>query len=485
MHIYFAAAEVAPFAKVGGLADVAGSLPKGLADIGIASTVLMPHYASIDDAKWGITDTGEAMEIETGAGTQHVSIARTTLPDSDVEVLLFGHPEWIGNGGVYADAPTVDLPDVEPNLPRFALFSLAAAKYAAENAETGDIFHAHDWHTGIATALMKSVYASGNLTTLHTIHNLAYQGGYGIEPVRKVLGDDLIKQLPKEAILPGGTDWLNCLLAGILTADWVSTVSPTYRNEILTEEYGVGVETYLQQREANLVGIVNGIDTVRWDPETDPSLEKTYGADELEVKAENKELLQKELGLPQDRGALMLGMVSRIAEQKGFDILDPAMPQILEDLENVQFVMLGTGDPQYTEDLKALEVRFPNKMVFVNRFDEDLAHRIYAASDAFYMPSRFEPCGLGQLFAMRYGTLPIARATGGLKDTVITNETGFVFDDYTPEGVLAATQETARVFNEDRELWETMVRNAMKRDSSWDASAEEYQKLYQRMNAEK
>ena len=483
MKIFFAAAEVAPFAKVGGLADVAGSLPKGLLDIGIPSVVLMPHYASIDNAKWNIEDTGETIDVETALGKQTLKLSKTTLPDSDVPVVLFGHDGWIGNGGVYAESPAEGLLDVEPNLPRFALFSIAAAAYANQHAEPGDIFHAHDWHTGIATALMKSVYATPGVTTLHTIHNLAYQGGYGIDPVRSVLGDDLIKQLPKEAVLPGGTDWLNCLLAGILTADWVSTVSPTYRNEILTKEYGAGLEAFLATREDRLVGIVNGIDTVRWDPETDPSLEQTYTAETLSKKAENKELLQKELGLPKDSGIFMLGMVSRIAEQKGFDILNPALPVLLEEIENAQFVMLGTGDPQYTEDLKAVEERFPNRMVFVDRFDEDLAHRIYAASDAFYMPSRFEPCGLGQLFAMRYGTLPIARATGGLKDTVIANKTGFVFDDYTQEGVLTATKEAARVFSENRELWDKMVHHAMERDSSWDASAEEYRKLYQRMVA--
>lgn len=485
MKIFFAAAEVAPFAKVGGLGDVAGSLPKGLLNLGLESVILMPNYASIDTEKFGITLSDETLSIDMGGGTQTVSISHATLPGSAVPVVLFGHDEWIGNGGIYPESPIANMPDIDPSLPRFALFSVAVAAYVNQHAEPGDILHAHDSHTGIATALMRTTYATPGVKTLHTIHNLAYQGGYGIEPVREVLGDDLVKQLPKEAVLVGtGTDWLNLLLAGILTADWVSTVSPTYRNEILTKEYGEGVEAILQSREANLVGIVNGIDTIRWDPATDESLEKTYDKSTIEVKGENKKLLQAELSMPQDDSLFMVGMVTRLAEQKGFDILNPALPVMLEDMPHMQFVILGTGDPQYTEDLKALESRFPTSMVFIDRFDEDLAHRIYAASDAFYMPSRFEPCGLGQLFAMRYGTLPIARATGGLKDTVIAGKTGFVFDAYTPEGVTEATKEAAKVFTEDREAWDQMVNNAFERDSSWDASAKEYQKLYRRMSAE-
>lgn len=482
MKVYFAAAEVAPFAKVGGLADVAGSLPINLTNLGTNTEVLMPLYASIDRGAFGIKKTGEVLDVAIGDGTQSVKLYSSTLPNSKVTVTFFAHKEWIGNGGIYAEGAIESLPDIEPNLPRFALFSAAVAQYVNAHAEPGDILHAHDWHTGLATALLHGAFTTPGLTTLHTIHNLAYQGGYGIGAAQDVLGSKLLHALPKEAILPGaGSDWLNCLLAGILTADWVSTVSPTYRNEILTKEYGSGVETFLQRREDRLVGIVNGIDVVRWNPETDPSLEKTYSGASIDVKAENKELLQQELGLGGNKDTFVLGMVSRIAEQKGFDILDEALPTILQDIQNVQFIMLGTGDPQYTADLKALESRFPTSMVFIDRFDEDLAHRIYAASDAFYMPSRFEPCGLGQLFAMRYGTLPIARATGGLKDTVIAGKTGFIFDAYTAEGVAEATKEAARVFVEDRATWDTMVQNALDRDSSWDASAEKYIKLYKQM----
>jgi starch synthase len=400
-----------------------------------------------------------------------------------VPVLLFEHNDWIGNGGVYAETAIPDLPGVEPNLPRFALFSLAAAQYVAEHADEDSIFHCHDWHLAAAIPFLKNHFGAPNIKTLFTIHNLAYQGGYGFEQVKQVLGDELIRALPKESLLMGNSAWYNLMLSAILTSDWVSTVSQTYRNEILTPEYGADLETFLQAREDRLVGIVNGIDTERWDPETDPSLEKTYGPDSLEVKAESKKLLQKELGLPVNENAFMVGMVSRIAEQKGYDILDPALPVLLEDLPDMQFVMLGTGDPQATEDLKAAESRFPTAMVFVNKFDEDLAHRIYAASDTFYMPSRYEPCGLGQLFAMRYGTLPIARATGGLKDTVIAGKTGFVFDAYTPEGVIEATKEAAKVFAEDKGKWSEMIGYAIERDSSWDASAALYLDLYRRMHA--
>ena len=480
--IYFAAAELAPFAKVGGLADVVGSLPKALAHLGIETTILFPHYADLNLEGAEVVSTDEVLLVPIGDGTQTVTLSKTMLPGSSVPVLLFGHDAWIGNGGTYASAPLPDLPKVDPNLPRFALFSAAVAKYVAEHAKPGTILHAHDWHVAASIPILKNAYGTAHVSTLLTIHNLAYQGGTGFAAARTVFGDDLLKTLPKEALLGEEPHkWYNLLLAGILTADWVSTVSPSYRNEILTPEYGEKLEWALAQRDDRLVGILNGVDTQGWDPATDPKIAAPYDVDTLQKKQQNKAKLQEELSLPVDADAPLFGMVSRLAEQKGFAIFLPAIPEMLAAVPGLQLAFLATGDPQYAADLKALEERFPDRVAFHDRFDEHLAHQIYAGSDAFFIPSRFEPCGLGQLFAMRYGTLPIARSTGGLKDTVTNGETGFRFDTYTSEALLEVVQRAAEVFRNDPTTWNAMVKNAMAYDSTWSASAELYQRLYQAM----
>jgi starch synthase len=317
MHVYFAAAELAPFAKVGGLADVVGSLPKALHDRGVEATVLFPYYAGLNLEGAEVEETGETLEIAIAGGTQTVTLAKTTLPGSSVPVLLFGHDAWIGNGGTYASVPPAEFPNVHPDLPRFALFSAAIAKYVAEHAEPGTILHAHDWHVAASIPILKNAYGTAHISTLLTIHNLAYQGGTGFASARTVFGDDLLRAFPKESLLGEEPHmWYNLLLAGILSADWVSTVSPTYRNEILTPEYGERLGWALAQRDDRLVGILNGIDTEGWNPETDKFVEVHYSAeDALEKKRENKVRLQRTVGLPENPDAFLVGMVSRISEQ--------------------------------------------------------------------------------------------------------------------------------------------------------------------------
>ena len=482
MKVYFAAAELAPFAKVGGLGDVVGSLPKALKALGTDVTILFPHYADLQLEGAKITKTNETIRVKLGKRTEEIIISQTTLPGSSVPVLLFGHDAWIGNGGVYAKTPVVDFPNINPELPRFALFSIAVAEYVAGHEEPDTILHAHDWHLGLATALLGGELKSAHVTTLHTIHNLAYQLGYGIDWMQEVVGDEILHKLPKEAVMQGtSTEWFNFLLAAILTADWVSTVSPSYRNEILTDEYSAGLTRITTRREDRLVGIVNGIDTARWNPEDDPLIKAHYSLKDPSGKRDAKRLLQKAVSLPENPSAPLFAMVTRLSEQKGFDIFNPAIPEMLESVEGLQLVVLATGDPQYSADLKAAEERYPNRFAFVERFDEGLAHEIYAGADAFFMPSRFEPCGLGQLFAMRYGTLPIARSTGGLKDTVTDGETGFRFDDYTSEALVGSVTRAATVYRDDPDAWAAMIKNAMAYDSSWDASAKEYVKLYERL----
>ncbi|MEK6988329.1 MAG: glycogen synthase GlgA [Candidatus Thermoplasmatota archaeon] len=467
MKILFASAEAYPLAKVGGLGDVGGSLPKALRALGHDVRIVLPKYGMVRDVK---EDLGP-FDVTIGGGPQPAAL-RTSSIDG-VPVYLIDKPDLYDRPKVY---------EYEDDGERFGFFCKAILDLLPAAGFWPDVIHSNDWHSALAPAFLKTLYAGDpryrRIKTVLTIHNLQHQG---------LFGPGLFDWtgLPSDAWSPEGVEFygqLNFMKAGIVYADLVSTVSPTYAREIQTEEYGGKLDGLLRSRATKLSGILNGIDYDVWNPGKDKYIAQKYTKTTVERKAKNKAALQAEAGLPRDSKAPLLGMVSRITEQKGLDILISALPKMLE--RGAHVVVLGAGEAKYEAPLAELTKRGKNFMAYL-KYDEALAHRIYAGSDFFLMPSRFEPCGLGQMISLRYGTVPIVRATGGLADTVLdVNEdpkrgNGFVFRDYSPESLLDATRR-AMEFLRGKRGWKGLQQKAMAADYSWRASAEQYVRWYKR-----
>lgn len=470
MRIAHLASEVMPFSKTGGLADVAGALPPALAALGHEVTVVAPGHRPI------LKDTlpGEPRGEVSALG---LSARLNVLMHRGVRVVLLDCPALYVRPALYS-LPDGDFPD---NSVRFAFFARAALAALAKLGGV-EVVHAHDWQAALAPLLLRHDgqvrFGLQGAKSVLTIHNLAYQGVF--PPwVLEACG------LPRELFTMDLLEFygqVSFLKAGLVSADALTTVSPTYAKEILTPAFGCRLEGILDGRRDRLFGILNGLDLEEWDPGRDPYLELPYGADEVdEGKRAARELLAAETGVGGGRRPL-LGMVSRLAEQKGADLL----AAVLDDIVAMGFdlVVLGTGERRYEEAMRAAEAAHPGRVAVLTRFDERLAHRIYAASDLFLMPSRYEPCGLGQMIAMRYGTLPVVNRTGGLADTVVDvsqdGGTGFVLEKLTPAELVATLSRAHELLAEPAKLAEVRER-AMARDFSWKASAREYVKLYEQL----
>ncbi len=468
MKVLFLSAEVAPFAKAGGLGDVAASLPAALRRLGHEVRVVMPRYGQIDPERWGLTPALAPYRFPAAYEVITASLLHTRGDDGvpvyfvDVPWLFGERPSMYGHG----DDPR-----------RFVLFC-AAALAAMERLDwKPDVVHANDWHTALVPAMLRGGRAGSHFlgtASVLTIHNLAYQGW----TERRALDG-------AAAFLPHWVtgDWVNLFSLGLSTADLVTTVSPTYAREILTPEYGESLDGLLRSREDRLHGVLNGLDLERFDPATDPAIAAHYSAEDPGPKATCKQTLQREAGLPERADAPLLAMVTRLVDQKGSDLVAGIEEQLLQETD-VQFCVLGTGQPRYEALLLGLQNRYPDRVRAWLKFDADLAQRIYAGADLFLMPSRFEPCGLGQLIAMRYGTVPVVRATGGLADTVREGptgdpQTGFVFWEYEPAALLAAIRRALDAYRQPDE-WEALGRNGMRQDHSWSRSATIYAELYAR-----
>ncbi len=468
MRILFVSVEVAPFAKVGGLADVAGALPKALRKLGHDARTIMPAYRMIEeDSRWSLETKIEDFAVCLGnRGTKQAYYKETT--HEGVPIGFIGTDEW------YTEAINSETV-YQPGGLQHLFFSRAVLQAMEQIDWIPDVIHCNDWHTGFLPVLMRE---QGGLTwddvsSIYTIHNLAYQGEFGLE-VFDILG--LPHHLYNHEQLEA---WgrVNFLKAGCVYADRVNTVSRNYANEIQTQEFGCGFEGLMSHLGSlgYLSGILNGLDIDVFNPETDKDIPANFSSNDPSGKAECKRLLLQELNLEPIEGAPLFGVVSRLSSQKGMDLMLEAAEAMFS--MPIQLVVQGLGDPFLATAFYDLQERYPKHFRFVPRFDAPIAQRIYAGCDGFLMPSKFEPCGLGQMIAMRYGTVPVVRATGGLADTVFEGRNGFVFEKKEPMELLAAVSRAKATYDRPHR-WQALSRNGMRGNYSWDKSAQEYVDLY-------
>jgi starch synthase len=472
MRILMVASEAAPFAKTGGLADVVGALPRALARLGHHVDVVIPRYR-------GIRDGNFVARLTVPLGGQIAEAAVYSVAADGTQVLFIDHPAYFDRDYLYG-AVGHDYPD---NPERFAFLCRAALEWAAAADAPYHVFHAHDWQAGLLPVLQRAMPSARIHGTpcVFTIHNLAYQGVFDAS------------WLPRLGL---GWEWMHVnaleywtrislLKGGIVFSRLISTVSPRYAEEIQTPEYGFGFDGILRSRAADLVGILNGIDYDRWDPARDRYLPEPFDAARLDGKRAARRALLEAVGLPEDDAGArpVVGLISRLVDQKGFDLLaelSDELPRL-----NASFVMLGSGERRYEDLWLALASRYPDRVATRIGFDDRLAHQIEGGADLFLMPSRFEPCGLNQMYSLRYGTLPVVRATGGLHDTVTNYDersgsgTGFTFDEYSPQALLSTLRWALQTY-ENRAAWRRMQVAGMQQDFSWDASAREYVRVYER-----
>ncbi len=483
MNILMISSEATPFAKSGGLGDAVSALSAALAKAGHEVRLLIPRYASISLKK--LESTGRALSVPDGSGRElKAALYRAFVPGSTAEVLFLDCEAYFGREGFYGGKAA---PDFADNPERFAFLCRASFALCDELGWTPDIFHAHDWQGSVLPAALGLERRAGRFAasaSVLSIHNLGYQGVY-----------------PKESFASMGLPWdeyhgsgfefygkLNMLQAGIVMADCLTTVSPTYAREIQTPHFGFGLEGLLRQRSADLVGILNGVDLDEWDPETDLRIAARYSAERMEGKAACKAALQKAFGLAPAPDKPLFGMVGRLTDQKGSgELFGPqygSASRMCLDME-LQMAIVGTGEKWCEDELRSLSSKLSNLKAKIG-FDEDLAHMVEAGSDFFLMPSRYEPCGLNQMYSLRYGTLPVVHRTGGLADTVENynqetgDGTGFMFDDLTPRSIYDTVGWAVWAWYNKSEHIELMRRRAMGRRFSWADSAREYEKLYAR-----
>jgi starch synthase len=467
VKILFVAAEMAPLVKVGGLADVIGSLPKALNQLGHDVRVMIPRYGMLDLSQHRVAPVLDKLDVVVGRLSRQISVE---LAENEIKVYLV-------NG---EDFRTAKEPYGEGELQRFLVYCRAVVEVLHEMEWQPEIVHCHDWHTALVPFWLRSEGGKGKYVTFFTIHNLAYQGAFDSAFLAQCGLEGSWRSPFAEMAQPP----LNFMGQGILWADVVTTVSETYAREILTPEYGAGLHILLRYRQNRLFGIVNGLDYEMYDPLTDRYLAANYDANSLEKRKVNKMVLQNEVGLSQDSEVALIGMVSRLDEQKGLDIVVESFPSLFYK-PDIQMVILGKGKEYYHSLLRRAAERYRHRLGVAITFDERLARLIYGGCDMFLMPSRFEPCGLGQLIAMRYGAVPVVRHTGGLAETVenlaedLSRGTGFVFQTYSSGDLLAAIERAVSVYK-NKQVWQRIVRSIMGRDFSWQASAQKYESLYHR-----
>lgn len=465
LKVLFVSAEVAPYAKTGGLADVAGSLPKALSDMSVDIRVVLPGYKEIDAEQTYITD------FPVRICNRNETCILKELRNAVATTYTINNYHYYFRDGIYMHYD---------DGARFAFLCKAALDLCKAIEFKPDIIHMNDWHVGPIAMLLKEKYREDefyrNIKTVFTIHNLEYQGHF-----EKNILD--ILELPDELFTPEGVEFygkLNFLKAGILYADKINTVSRTYSKEILTREYGEGLEGVLLNRRQDLYGILNGISYDVFNPANDSFIHYAYDENDFSGKTRNKKELQTELGLPV-KDVPVVGVVHRLVAQKGLELVIETFEEMMA--LGVQFVLLGVGDPYLEDTFLKFMKEYPEQVSVRIEFNEELAHKIYSGSDIFLMPSRFEPCGLGQMISLRYGTIPVVRETGGLKDTVVDigedkNGNGFSFVEHSPQAFINALGRAVKAYKNDPILWQDMIKRGLKLDFSWKNSAKEYLHVY-------
>jgi starch synthase len=470
MKVLFIAAEAAPLAKVGGLADVVGSLPSALIELGHDVRLMIPQYGTIDLTRYSVSHVEDNFRVRSMGKVESAGLNLATIRHK-VPVYMIESRTHFGTVEIYG----------RDDLERFLFFSRAVFEILPQLDWQPEIVHCHDWHTALAVMWLKK--RPNPPAVIFTIHNLAYQGVFDQSFLAESGLEDDWRDCPSDAPRPPS----NLMSQGILWADLVTTVSETYAKQIITPEYGEGLDSLLRYRQRDLIGIVNGLDYEEFNPETDPYLQANYNSRSIEGRTLNKLALQKRANLPQDADIPLIGMVQRLDEQKGFDILEKAADFLIAETK-AQFLILGKGREHYESILRRIAVKYPEQVAAFITFDNPLAHLIYAGCDLFLMPSRFEPCGLGQLIAMRYGALPIVRHTGGLVDTVLELTpdleagSGFIFRDYTSEALIAVVKQGIEAFR-NKGAWHRAMRRVMKLDFSWRASAIKYERAYRQISS--
>ncbi len=483
--ILFITSEVVPFMKTGGLADVSAALPQMLAEMGHEVRIVVPKYGAVDDRKFKIHEVVRLKDLHVQIGEKDVifSIKSCFLPGQKVRVQIYflDNQEYFGSrNSLYIDPVTGD--DYPDNDERFILLTNAVFELISKLGWIPDIIHCNDWQTGLIPAYLKTIYKDNEVfskfKTLFTIHNLAYQGEFPKSSFYKT-------GLPDEFNSEKGLEIygkLNFMKSGLVFSDVINTVSETYANEIRTdEELGAGLKTVLAKRKSDLYGIINGIDTKVWSPEKDKHLPKKYSSKNISSKEINKQALAEKFGFKYDTNVPIIGLISRLYDAKGFDLIIEAFPQLMK--MDIQMVLLGTGNKKYHSFFEKMAGKYPEKFACFLGFDDNLAHLIEGGSDLFIMPSRYEPCGLNQMYSLMYGTVPLVRETGGLADTVIKfNEksgegNGFVFKSYEASALLRELKRALKIFG-DKKTWTKIMRNGMKSDFSWNSSAKKYIELY-------
>ena len=480
LKICLVSSEATPFAKTGGLADVTSSIARHLHKKKHDVRLVMPFYARVKTGGYELTPVPELQDIGVRCGERvyYFSVSTAKLPKSPVRVLFVRCPELYDREGIYTQ-------DADEHM-RFVLLQRAALEICQRTQWAPDIVHCNDWHTALIPLYLKTVYAWDKLfaktRTVLTIHNIGYQGVVGADTLGG-LGLSNERNFLHQQDLNAGQ--INFLKTGILYANAITTVSRTYAREIQTDEFGVGLADLLRRRGDHLFGIVNGVDYEEWNPRKDTLIPFRFSERDLRGKEDNKKALHEKVGLRYDADAPLVGIVSRLTGQKGFELLPDVLPALMQR-EDLRLVVLGSGEERIENYFARAQTTYAGRVAFKNHFDNGLAHLIEAASDMFVMPSRYEPCGLNQMYSLRYGAVPIVRRTGGLADTVSpwnpqTGEgTGFLFDEFQPEALYHAWLQAMATYR-DGPAWQRIVQNGMSQDFSWDHQIDQYIELYSKL----
>jgi starch synthase len=489
-NVLFVTSEVYPYSKTGGLADVSNSLPQSLNSLGNEVRIISPKYGQLDERRLQIHEIKRLkdLSLEVNGKVSKFSIKSSFIhgKNTKAQIYLLESQDYFKNKGIYINSKTRK--DFENNDERYLFFCRAVLEILPILQWRPDVIHCNDWQTGLIPAFLKTVNKNNpqykDIKTIFTVHNLAYQGNFPKSTFNKT-------GLPQNVLSEQGglfKGQFSFLKTALNYADKITTVSQKYSEEIRTfKEFSCGMEDVLTRRKKDLLGIINGVDYSIWNPSFDKIITYRYTSQEIPLKYENKRELLNRYKFEYKEDVPLIGIITRLVDSKGFDLIAEALPQLMK--LNIQLILLGVGDEKYEKFMLAAKKKYSNKLIVNIDFDEELAHHIYAGCDMFLMPSKYEPCGLSQLYSLKYGTIPVVRDTGGLTDTIVdhkkNNGTGFLFKEYKPKELLKVINVAMNVYKNNKQKWHTLIRNAMSQDFSWKVSAKKFEDLYRKLSVSK